>query len=309
MRGAFLALLLTGSPVLAGDLAFVTSQNANALSVIDLGTGAIIATADIPAAPAPVAYDPQAGRVYVIAADSGRLHVLDEGALPLAHRDMGAGAFGLAAAGDGGVFVTDWYGARLTRLDADLQPVWSAPTGDAPAGVATDGMGLVATADRDADQISIFDAGTGALLHRVATAGAHPFGVTFHDGQLFSADVQGDVVSVIDPVAGRLTGRVPTGSHPYAVAFAGGRGFVTDQYDGTVTVFDAATLEPVATVTVGDYPEGIATLPDGSGVAVANWDSDTLTILDAKTLVVTHSIDMPSGPRAFGSFTGRQDPR
>jgi len=50
-------------------------------------------------------------------------------------------------------------------------------------------------------------------------------------------------------------------------------------------------------------------LPDGSGVAVANWDSDTLTILDAKTLVVTHSIDMPSGPRAFGNFTGRQAPR
>ena len=74
-------------------------------------------------------------------------------------------------------------------------------------------------------------------------------------------------------------------------------------------MFDAATLDPVATVTVGDYPEGIAALPDGSGVAVANWDSDTLTILDAKTLVVTHSIDMPSCPRAFGSFTGRQDPR
>jgi YVTN family beta-propeller protein len=303
----FLALLLTGSPVQAGDLAFVTSQNGDALSVVDLETGTIVAEADIPDAPAPVAYDPQAGRVYVIAADTGRLHVLDEDAQPLTHRDLGAGAFGLAA-GDGGVFVTDWYGARLTRLDADLQPVWTAPTGAAPAGVAIDGQGLVATADRDADQVSIFDAATGALLHRVATAGAHPFGVTFHDGRLFSADVQGDVVSVIDPVAGRLTGRVPTGSHPYAVAFAAGRGFVTDQYDGTVTVFDAATLAPVATVTVGDYPEGIAPLPDGSGVAVANWDSDTLVVLDATTLAVTRTIDMPSGPRAFGSFTGRQGP-
>ena len=307
MLRPFLVLLLTGSPVHAGDLAFVTSQNGDALSVVDLETGTIVAEADIPDAPAPVAYDPQAGRVYVIAADTGRLHVLDEDAQPLAHRDLGAGAFGLAA-GDGGVFVTDWYGARLTRLDADLQPVWTAPTGAAPAGVAIDGQGLVATADRDADQVSIFDAATGALLHRVATAGAHPFGVTFHDGQLFSADVQGDVVSVIDPVAGRLTGQVPTGSHPYAVAFAAGRGFVTDQYDGTVTVFDATTLASVATVTVGDYPEGIAPLPDGSGVAVANWDSDTLVVLDATTLAVTRTIDMPSGPRAFGSFTGRQGP-
>ncbi|MCG6112778.1 MAG: YncE family protein [Paracoccus sp.] len=304
-----LLLVLMGSPVMAGDLAFVTSQNGNAVTVVDLGLGQILAQTDIPGAPAPVAYDPVAGRAYVIAADTGRLHVLDEAARPLNHVDLGAGAFGLAV-GDGAVFVTQWYDARLTRLDASLHPAWSVPTGAAPAGVAVSADGLlVATADRDADAVSIFDAVSGARLHRVPTAGAHPFGITFHDGRLFTADVQGDLVSVIDPVAGRLVGQVPTGSHPYAVGFAAGRGFVTDQYDGTVTVFDAATLAVLATVPIGDYPEGIAPLPDGSGVAVANWDSDSLVILDAMTLEVTHQIAMPSGPRAFGSFTGRQGPR
>lgn len=304
-----LLLVLMGSPVMAGDLAFVTSQNGNAVTVVDLGLGQIVAQTDVPSAPAPVAYDPVAGRAYVIAADTGRLHVLDEAARPLNHVDLGAGAFGLAV-GDGAVFVTHWYDARLTRLDASLHPVWSVPTGAAPAGVAVSADGLlVATADRDADAVSIFDAASGARLHRVATAGAHPFGITFHDGRLFTADVQGDLVSVIDPVAGRLVGQVPTGSHPYAVGFAAGRGFVTDQYDGTVTVFDAATLAVLATVPIGDYPEGIAPLPDGSGVAVANWDSDSLVVLDATTLEVTHRIAMPPGPRAFGSFTGRQGPR
>lgn len=301
-------LALAGSPVMAGDLAFVTSQNADRLSVVDLQAGRILAETHIPGAPAPVAYDALQGRAYVIAADTGRLHVLDEAARPVRTVDLGAGAFGLAA-GLGGVFVTDWYGARLARLDAELQPVWSMPTGAAPAGVAlagrdAAGRALVATADRDADRIGIFDAETGARRHHVPTAGAHPFGLTFHDGLLYSADVQGDVVSVIDPVAGLRVGEVPTGSHPYAVAFAAGRGFVTDQYDGTVTVFDPATLEVVATVAVGDYPEGIAALPDGSGVAVANWDSDTLTVLDARSLEIVHEIEMPSGPRAFGNFTG-----
>lgn len=304
-----LLLVLMGSPVLAGDLAFVTSQNGNAVTVVDLGQGRILAQARIPGAPAPVAYDPASARAYVIAADTGRLHVLDEAARLLHHVDLGAGAFGLAA-GRGAVFVTDWYGARLTRLDDTLAPVWSVATGAAPAGVAVGADGLlVATADRDADAVSIFDAGSGDLLHRVATAGAHPFGITFHDGRLFTADVQGDVVSVIDPAAGRLVGQVPTGSHPYALAFAAERGFVTDQYDGTVTVFDTATLAVLATVPVGDYPEGIAPLPDGSGVAVANWDSDSLVVLDAMTLKVRQQIAMPPGPRAFGSFTGRQVPR
>src|SRR5690606_1937443 len=115
-----------------------------------------------------------------------------------------------------------------------LQVVWDMPTGAAPAGVAvsTDGQ-WVATADRDNDGASIFDAKTGALLHKVKTAGAHPFGITFHDGRFWTADVQGDSVSVIDPWTGTLAGHVPTGSHPYAVAFAGGRGFVTNQYAGT----------------------------------------------------------------------------
>lgn len=310
LRGWLIALAaVLGSPVMAGDLAFVTSQNGNALSVVDLNDGRIIAHADIPGAPAPVAYDPAQGRVYVIAADTGRLHVLDEAAQPLTGTDLGAGAFGLAILGDG-VVVTDWYGARVTRLDGDLRPVWSAATGEAPAGVAVSADGaLVATADRDADAVSILDAATGDLRHRVATAGAHPFGITFHDGRLFTADVQSDLVSVIDPVAGVLVGQVPTGSHPYALAFAAGRGFVTDQYDGTVTVFDATTLAVLDQVPVGDYPEGIASLPDGSGVAVANWDSDSLVVLDATTLQITAEIEMPSGPRAFGSFTGRQVPR
>ncbi|WP_265501181.1 YncE family protein [Paracoccus beibuensis] len=285
----------------------MTSQNGDAVSVVDLERAEIVARADISGAPAPVAYDPAERRAYVISADTGRLHVLDEEARVVARADLGAGAFGLASAPGGGIFVADWYGGMLTRLDAELRPVWQSRTSDAPAGVAVSRDGsLVATADRDADAVSIFAADDGQRLHQVPTAGSHPFGITFHDGLIYTADVQGDTVSVIDPQAGKLLGQVPTGSHPYAVAFAGGKGFVTNQYDSSVTVFDPATLNVVAEVDVGDYPEGIAPLPDGSGVAVANWDSDSLVILDALDLSIRDSIDMPSGPRAFGSFTGRQ---
>ncbi|MGR3200252.1 MAG: YncE family protein [Paracoccus sp. (in: a-proteobacteria)] len=307
IRWPLLALVVLASPALAGDLAFVTSQNGDALSVVDLGQGRIVASARIEGAPAPVAYDPALRRAYVVAADTGRLHVVDEEARVVAQADLGEGAFGLAVAPGGGVFVTDWYGGMLTRLNSDLQPIWQSRTGAAPAGVAVSGDGtLVATADRDENAVSIYDADDGRRLHRVPTAGSHPFGITFHEGIIYTADVQGNSVSVIDASTGELIGEIPTGSHPYAVAFAGGRGFVTNQYDSSVTVFDPTTRKAVTEVEVGDYPEGIAALPDGSGVAVANWDSDSLVILDASDLTVRDSIDMPSGPRAFGSFTGRQ---
>lgn len=299
---------MLASPAVAGDLAFVTSQNAETVTILDTVSGSVLAQVAVPGKPAPVAYDPAAGRAYVIAADTGRLFVLDETGAVTDSRDLGEGAFGLAATAQDGLFVTDWFGARLLRLDRDLNEIWQTPTGAAPAGVAVSDDGRwVATADRDDDRVSIFDAQTGVLLHRVGTAGAHPFGITFHDGRFWTADVQGDSVSVIDPAAGRLAGSIPTGSHPYAVAFAGGRGFVTNQYAGTLTVFDPATLHALAEIPVGDYPEGISPLPGGDAVAVANWESDTLVIVDAESLTVRSEFPMPSGPRAFGQFTGRQE--
>lgn len=303
IRALMLYTALAGSAASA-DLAFVTSQNADMLSVVDLASGQVLATTPVSGAPAPVAYDPAQGRAYVIAAKTGRLTVVAENGAVRRTVKLPEGAFGLAVAADGGLFVTEWYQGRLIRLDADLRQIWSVPTGKASAGVATDGR-LVATADRDDDQVSVFDAQTGALVSRVQV-GAHPYAVAFHDGRIWTADVQSDTVSVVDPVAGRMTGQVKTGSHPYGLAFAGGRGFVTDQYAGTVTVFDPKTLAVTDTLDTGDYPEGIAALPDGSGVVVAHWDSNSLVWIDAASLKITREIAMPDGPRAFGAFTGRQ---
>ena len=291
-------------PAMAADLAFVTSQNAGSVSVVDLASGAVLAETPIEGAPAPVAYDPLHARAHVIAAQTGLLSVLAEDGTVTRTKPLPEGAFGIAVAPDGGLFVTEWYQARLIRLSETLDELWSVPTGRAPAGVATDGT-LVATADRDDDQVSVYEAETGALRGRIAV-GKHPYALAFHDGRLWSVDVQSDTVTVIDPVAQSVIGQVPTGSHPYGIAFAGGRGFVTDQYAGTVTVFDPATLSVLATLETGDYPEGIAPLPDGTGVVVAHWDSNTLVWIDAASLQITREVDMPDGPRAFGSFTGRQ---
>lgn len=301
---AFLSML---SPACAGDLAFVTSQNADAVTVIDLNSMEIIASTELPGAPAPVAYDPKGAQAYVIAADSGRLSVLNEVGQITRHAELGAGAFGIAAIPGKGVVITDWYNNRLIRLDGDLEPLWTARTGQIPSGVAISANGaLVATADRDDGTVSIFDIETGKLLRKITTSGEHPFAVTFHRGRLYSADVLGDRVSVMDPDSGTLLGHVATGHRPYGIAFAGGRGFVTNQYASTVTVFDPESLEVTETVEVGDYPEGIASLPDGSGVVLANWDSDTIMVLDARDLTITAELDVPAGPRAFGQFTGRQ---
>lgn len=302
-----LACMVLTSPAIAGDLAFVTSQNAGMVSIVDLTTHEIVSETPIEGQPAAVAYDAAHGRAFVVSANTGMLWVLGEDGRIITSTHLGSGTFAVATGPDGAVYVTNWDGARLIRLEEEtLRQVWNVPTGATPAGVAVSPDGtFVATADRDDNRVSLFDTATGRMLHSVAT-GQHPFGLTFHANRLWIADVMSDTVSVVDPAAGRVVGTIPTGSRPYGVGFAGGRGFVTNQYDGTVTVFDPLSLTVQDEIETGDYPEGVAALPDGSGVVVANWDSDLLTIIDAASLVVTAQIDMPSGPRAFGQFTGRQ---
>ena len=45
---AVLAATLLASPVMAGDIAFVTSQNADSVSIVDLATGEVEKSAELP---------------------------------------------------------------------------------------------------------------------------------------------------------------------------------------------------------------------------------------------------------------------
>nr|WP_138465325.1 YncE family protein [Poseidonocella sp. HB161398] len=284
----------------AGDLAFVTCQNGDALSLIDLGTRAELRRIPLPGKPAGIAVAAD-GSFYAVSADSKTLRHLDrEGAL-LAERVLDGGPIGVALdPATGHVFVSDWYNARIWVLDAaTLAPVTELETGAAPAGLAVWG-GLLASADRDGDMVSVFDLGTLALLHRIPV-GTRPFGLGFApDGRLFAGNVGSNDVTVMDPREGTVIATLPVGERPYGVAFAAGRAFVTNQYADSVSVIDLATLDPVATIEVGEYPEGIDTA--GGMVVVANWFENTVTLIDAATLEVAGAIGTADGPRAFGQF-------
>jgi YVTN family beta-propeller protein len=79
-------------------------------------------------------------------------------------------------------------------------------------------------------------------------------------------------------------------------------GYVTNELAGTVTAFDLATNTPRATTHVGENPEGIEASRDGKWLYVANWDDDTMTVLDAATLASVRTFAAGDSPRAFGTF-------
>lgn len=302
--GLVAALLAPGQA--AADYAYVTNQSSSDLSIIDLERMTEVRRIAVPGMPAGVAVSEALRAVFTVSPDSKTLRRFGLGSdRPEIERRLDGGPIGVAIDEKRRrVFVSDWYNARVWVLSADeLALTTTLETGSAPAGLAiSPDRRWLATADRDSNQVSIFDAETLALVHRV-TVGERPFGVTFApDGRLFSADVGSNTVTAVDPVSGAVLGKAETRERPYGLTFAEGRGFVTNQYDDTVSVFDATTYAPVAVIDVGGYPEGIDTTADGLKVAVANWDTNTLSVIDARTLKVVGEVATGDGPRAFGLF-------
>lgn len=301
IRSALLTLALA-SPTSA-EVAFITSQEAGTVAVLDLSEDRVLCTATIGGKPAAVAVDRQKRLAYAVSVESKVVFSITSDCTTRTVLTLEGGPFAIAVNPVSGLlYVGDWYGARLFEIDpAAAKITRSFSVGNSPGGIAVtpDGMSII-SADRDDNRITLLDAGTGQSRATVAV-GTHPFGVTIHEVQAFVANVESDSVSVVDLATASVIATIPVGKRPYAVAFAASKGFVTDQYDDTVSVFDAETFTRLATLEVGFYPEGIAATTDGR-VLVANWSSNTVTVIDSNTLSVVNEIEVPDGPRAFGEF-------
>ena len=296
-----LSLTLAALPA-AGEGAFVTCQNGDAVSVVDLDTGTERARWEVPGKPAGVAVGKDA--VFTVSPDSKTVRRFSLRGEVFASITLDGGPIGAAYdARHDRLFVSDWYNARLWALDGTtLEVQTELPAGAAPAGLALSHDGtLLAAAERDADRVSLYDTQTLARLRSVSV-GTRPFGLGFApDGRLFVGNVGSNDVTVIDPASGEVLATVPVGERPYGVAFAAGRAFVTNQYENTLSVIALADLSPVATLDTGEYPEGIAATHDGR-IAVANWFDNTLSVIDAASLETLALLETADGPRAFGAF-------
>lgn len=295
-------LLIAALPAHA-DMAYVTCQNGEALSVFDLDQGVEIARWSLPGQPAGIAVSYKAVFTVAPMAKAVRRHDPMTGDV-LAEVVLEGGPTGIALdTGRGHVFVSDWYNARIWVLDSvDLTVSQELSVGSAPAGldVSEDGQ-LLASAERDANQVSFFDTETLALMGRV-TVGERPYGLRFHkDGRLFVGNVGTNDISVIDTANMQVVGTIPVGERPYGVGFSGNLGFATNQYANTLSIFDTTTLEPIKEIDTNEYPEGIDTTSDGK-IVIANWFDNTIQIIDPATQDITATLETADGPRAFGRF-------
>ncbi|MCX6355658.1 MAG: PQQ-binding-like beta-propeller repeat protein [Candidatus Aureabacteria bacterium] len=129
---------------------------------------------------------------------------------------------------------------------------------------------------------------------RPITVGLRPMGIdiTPDGGWVYVVNNDSDSVSVIQTGDVREIMQIPVGVEPIGIAIdnAGRYAYVTNSMEtpditnGTISVIDIANKAVVDTITVGKFPAwGIDVSNDGSKLAVANFNDNTVYLIDTST--------------------------
>ncbi len=273
-----------------GTRAYVASVEGDALTVIDTGTGRVLRTITMPAAPQYVVAAPDGRRLYVTldrgSAASNAVQVVDALTGKLLSRvDVGASLFPPALSPNGLLlYVPDAASSQVVLLDTFTYQVPARITVPAaPKGVAFSPDGrTVYTANGESGLVTALDVGTNGTTATIA-GGTSPLGLAVSpDGsRLAVADYAAGSVRLIDTSNQTVIDTIEVGRKPRGVAFApdGRHLYVADSGSGSVSVIDVDVARISATLKVGGTPWTIAVTPDGKQAYVSNATGNSVTVL------------------------------
>jgi YVTN family beta-propeller protein len=274
------------------------------VTVIDTATNTVITHIRAGHLPSGVAFTPDGRHVYVTDVyanpnlDPGNsVLVIDTATNTVtATITVGAGPVGVAIPPDGGrAYIANFKAHTVSVIDTATATVTaSIPLEAAPSSVAVTPDGRYAYAP--VGDLPVIDTGSNTVTRTismgsidelgyeaaVAPDGRHAF-VTVRNG----ADQPG-FIAVVDTATNAVTSTIPVGVNPAAVAVSpdGQHAYVTNggtasAPGNTVSVIDIATNSASTTLNIcGTGPAGIAVSPDGRRAYSANFESNSVTVID-----------------------------
>ncbi len=112
-----------------------------------------------------------------------------------------------------------------------------------------------------------------------------------------------NAVTVFDKITGKVSAVVPTGRSPAGMALNSSlrRVYVAISGDDAVEAIDLLGTDVISRgpLTVGDRPEEVALTPDKRTLLTANTGSNTVSVIDAASLVETRRIRVGNGPQSI----------
>lgn len=274
------------APLPSGELAYVTNEDSQELTVIDTRSDTVVATIAVGTRPRGVRVAPGGKTVFVALSGSPKC--------PPSMPDEECEKLKADKSKDG-IAVVDVATRKVTRV---------LPGGSDPEtfDISKDGATLFVS-NEDADSASIVDVASGKVRLAVPV-GREPEGVRLHpDGNTVWITGETDHnLTILDAKTGKVQGHINVGKRPRDLAFNadGSRAYSTSEIDGTVWVIDVSARKVLKVITLpkDSKPMGVVVSPDDKRVFVANGRGGTVSVIDAATNTVTSTI--PVGQRPWG---------
>jgi len=298
------ALLLSWSAVAAGAKAYVGNFKDNSVSVIDLGTGTVVATVPVSAGPHGMSATPDGRTVYVSGDGSSEVSVIDTANDRVTRKiEVGKTPHGLAMSPDGKLLLVGVYGEdRIAFIDTATQAVVATVPVPKPHTIAIrpDGkLAYVASQEPGKFALVVVDLGARTALRSLPLEKT-PRDLEFgHDSRALYFTMAGvNAIAVLDPTSDKIVAQIPTGASPHIAGFFRGAsaGTAVVQGPGELQLFDPATNAPLRTIPVGKQPHWMAATSDGKWIYITNEGSNDVTVVDPAS-GKTSTIAVGNAPR------------
>jgi YVTN family beta-propeller protein len=301
---AVIALAVATGAAAAGPQAYVGNFKDNTVSVIDTGTGTVIATLPVANGPHGMTQTPDGRTVYISGDNSSEVSVIDTATNRVTRTiDVGKMPHGLAMTPDGRTLLVGVYGDdRVAFVDTTSNTVVGSVVVAKPHTIAVrpDGqVAYVASQEPGKFALVVVDLAARSVL-RTITLDKPPRDPEFSaDGRALYFTLAGiNAVHVLDPASDKIIAQIPTGASPHIAALFrnASAGTVVVQGPGELLLFDPATNVPLRSIAVGKQPHWMAATPDGKQVFVTNEGSNDVTVVDLAT-GATKTIPVGTAPR------------
>jgi len=288
----------------AGPKAYVGNFADNTVSVVDIGSAAVVAAIPVVMGPHGMAVSPDGLTVYVSGDGASAVSVIDTATDKVARTiDVGKSPHGLAMSRDGSLLLAGVYGDdRVAFIDTATQAVVATVPVDKPHTIALrpDGReAYVASQAPGRFALVVIDLASRTVSRRVPLE-KPPRDLEFgYDGAKLYFTMAGvNAVQVLDPAGDRIVAEVPTGASPHlANVFRGAPGGAAIvQGPGEVLLFDPATNKPIRSIAVGKQPHWMAAATGGGTLYVTNEGSNSLSVVDLAS-GTTKTITVGNAPR------------
>jgi len=305
VRAAFSALAFAiAFDAAAAPKAYIGNFKDSTVSVIDTGTGAVVATIPVAAGPHGMGVTPDGRTVYVSGEGSSEVSVIDTtGDRVSGTISVGKMPHGMAMAEDGRLLLVCVYGEdKVVFIDtATQQVVGSAPVPKPhTVSIRPDGkLAYVSSQEPGKFALFVVDLPTKTIA-RTLPLEKTPRDLEFgYDGKALYFTMAGiNAVQVLDPASDKIVAQIPTGASPHiANLFRGApAGTVVVQGPGELTLFNPVTNAVIRSIAVGKQPHWVAASGDGKSAYVTNEGSNDVTVVDLAT-GQTKAIAVGNAPR------------